>query len=138
MIVLDTNVVSELLRPTSSTRVLKWVDAQPAQQLWLCSVVTSELLYGLARLPDGKRKQQLAHALHAAIIEDFDSRVLPFDFEASLIYADLVAQHDRLGKPISMADAQIAAIGLRHEAALATRNIKDFESTGLDLVDPWA
>lgn len=137
MIVLDTNVMSELLRPAPDARVLQWVDAQPADTLWLCSVVTAELLCGVARLLDGRRKQQLAEALHAVIQDDFDQRVLPFDLEASLIYADIAARQERLGQPVSMADAQIAAICLRHDATLATRNVRDFMALGVALINPW-
>lgn len=137
MIVLDTNVVSELMRPAPDASALQWVDAQATDTLWLCSVVTGELLYGVARLPDGRRKQQLAKALQAIIHEDFDQRVLPFDLEASLVYADIVARQESLGQPVTMADAQIAATCLRHNATLATRNLRDFEELGLALVNPW-
>ena len=137
MIVLDTNVVSELMRPVPDFRALQWVDAQPTDTLWLCSVVTAELLYGVARLPDGRRKQQLAQALHTIIHEDFDLRVLPFDLEASLVYADIVARQESKGQPVSMADAQIAATCLLHNATLATRNVRDFEHLTVALVNPW-
>ncbi len=137
MIVLDTNVVSELLRPLPDARALQWVDAQSADTLWLCSVVTAELLYGVARLPEGRRKQQLAKALESILHEDFDLRVLPFDLEASLVYAGIVARQESLGQPVSMADAQIAATCLRHDAILATRNVRDFEGMGVALVNPW-
>jgi predicted nucleic acid-binding protein len=137
LIVLDTNVVSELLRPVPDARTLQWVDAQSADALWLCSVVTAELLYGVARLPDGRRKQQLAQAMQTIIHEDFDLRVLPFDLEASLVYADIVARQENLGQSVSMADAQIAATCLRHDATLATRNVRDFGGLGVTLINPW-
>ena len=135
MIVLDTNVVSELLRPTPNALVLQWADVQPPDTLWLCSVVTAELLYRMARLPDGRRKQQLAQALQALIQQDFALRVLPFDLEASMIYADLLARRESQGRPMSKSDGQIAATCLRHEATLATRNVRDFEGVGV--VNPW-
>jgi toxin FitB len=137
LIVLDTNVVSELLRPAPDPAVLQWLDTQPTDTLYLCSVVTGELLYGVARLPEGRRKQHLAQSLQATIQEDFNLRVLPFDLEASLIYAECAARRESLGQPISMADAQIAATCLRHDAALATRNVRDFEGIGLALINPW-
>ncbi len=137
MIVLDTNVVSELLRPRPNADVLQWLDTQAPETLWLCSLVTAELLYGVARLPTGRRKQQLTQALQAIIHEDFDLRVLPFDLEASLVYADIVARQESQGQPVSMADAQIAATCLRHDATLATRNVRDFEALGVILVNPW-
>lgn len=92
MIVLDTNVVSELLRPTPDPEVLRWLDIQPPDTLWLCSIVTAELLFGTTRLQDGRRRQRLSQALQAIIYQDFDQRVLPFDLEASLIYAEIAAR----------------------------------------------
>ena len=137
MIVLDTNVVSELMRPTPYATVLAWLNNQPADTLWLNSVVVSELLYGVARLPDGKRRAQLAQAVQAMLSEDFSGRVLSFDFEAAVVFADLVAMRERQGQPVEVADAQIASICVAHGATLATRNIKHFHGLGLSLVDPW-
>jgi predicted nucleic acid-binding protein len=135
--VLDTNVVSELMRTEPDAAVLAWLNDQPADTLWLNSVVVSELLYGVARLPDGKRRAQLALAVQAMLAEDFAGRVLPFDLEAAVVYADLVAMRERQGQPIDVADAQIAAICLAHGATLATRNTKHFEGVGLTLMNPW-
>lgn len=137
MIVLDTNVVSELLRPTPDPEVLRWLDIQPPDTLWLCSIVTAELLFGTTRLQDGRRRQRLSQALQAIIYQDFDQRVLPFDLEASLIYAEIAARRESQGRPISMADAQIAATCLRHNATLATRNVRDFIALGVALINPW-
>ena len=136
--VLDTNVVSELMRSEPDTAVLAWLNDQPADTLWLNSVVVSELLYGIARLPDGKRRAQLAQAVQAMLAEDFSGRVLPFDLEAAVVYADLVAMRERQGQPVDMADGQIAAICLAHGASLATRNTKHFDGLGLTLLNPWA
>ncbi len=135
--VLDTNVVSDLMRPEPNAAVLAWLNGQPADTLWLNSVVVSELLYGVARLPDGKRRAQLALAVQAMLAEDFAGRVLSFDLEAAVVYADLVAMRERQGQPIDVADAQIAAICLAHGATLATRNTKHFEGVGLTLMNPW-
>nr|WP_315226695.1 type II toxin-antitoxin system VapC family toxin [uncultured Limnohabitans sp.] len=137
MIVLDTNVVSELMRPTPNADVLAWLDSQAADALWLNSVVLSELLYGIARMPEGARRAQLAQAVQAMLAEDFAGRVLPFDAEAAAAYADLVATRERQGQPVAMADAQIAAISLVHGASLATPNTKHFEGLGLSLRNPW-
>ncbi len=136
--VLDTNVVSELMRSEPDAAVLAWLNDQPADTLWLNSVVVSELLYGIARLPDGKRRAQLAQAVQAMLAEDFSGRVLPFDLEAAVVYADLVAMRERQGQPVDMADGQIAAICLAHGASLATRNTKHFDGLGLTLLNPWA
>ncbi len=137
MIVLDTNVVSELMRPVPSDSVLHWLNAQAPDELWLNSVVLSELLFGLARLPAGSRKRQLTDAFANMLSEDFAGRVLPFDVEAAVIYAELAAGREASGRPVAMADAQIAAICLAQGATLATRNLKHFEGLGLGLVNPW-
>lgn len=137
MIVLDTNVVSELMRTQPAPPVLDWVNAQPADRLWLCSVVVAELLYGIARLPDGTRKRQLAVAVEGLILEDFAGRTLPFDLEAAAAYAQLVVRREAGGQPIAMADAQIGAICLAQGATLATRNTRDFAGLNLNLVNPW-
>ena len=137
MIVLDTNVVSELMRPAPNPAVLAWVDAQPDRDLWLCSVAVSELLFGLARLPPGARRAQLTQAFEAMLTEDFSGRVLAFDLPAAVVYADLVAKRERDGQPVAMADAQIAATCLAHGAQLATRNVRHFEGLGFAWVNPW-
>ena len=137
MIVLDTNVVSELMRPVPNPAVLAWVDAQSDRHLWLCSVVVSELLYGLARLPMGSRRAQLTQAFEAMLAEDFAGRVLAFDLPAAVVYADLLSTREQQGQPLAMADAQIAATCLAHGARLATRNVRDFEGLGLSWVNPW-
>ena len=137
MILIDTNVVSELMQPVPSTRVLQWLNLQPSREIWLCSVVAGELLFGLARLPEGVRKQQLTRTLSLMLSEDFQDRVLAYDLEAAVVYADLVANRESQGRPMSLADAQIASICLTHQASFATRNTKDFEGLGLTLINPW-
>lgn len=134
---LDTNVVSELMRPAPEAAVLSWINRQAADTLWLNSVVVSELLYGIARLPDGKRRAQLAQTVQAMLGEDFSGRVLPFDLDAAVVYADLVAIRERQGLAIDIADAQIAAMCLAHGATLVTRNTKHFDGLGLTLINPW-
>lgn len=138
MIILDTNVVSELMRPTPEPGVLAWLDGQPPDALWLTAVSVAELMFGVVRLPDGSRKRRIAQALAAVLAEDFADRVFAFDVLAAANYAELVAARQRLGRPIAMADAQIAAICQQHGATLATRNQKDFEDLGLTLVNPWS
>ncbi|MFJ2538660.1 MULTISPECIES: type II toxin-antitoxin system VapC family toxin [unclassified Pseudomonas] len=137
MIVLDTNVLSEFMRLEPATRVLAWVDAQPAMDLAISAVTVAEILHGIARLPSGKRKQKLeAHAM-AMFEEDFAGRILPFDAHAAIECATLVADCEAKGRAVSMADAQIAAICRAHGASIATRNVKDFESSGVEIIDPW-
>jgi predicted nucleic acid-binding protein len=137
MIVLDTDVISELMHPRADPDVVAWVDEQPVDEVYLTAVTTAELRYGVARLPDGRRKADLADRVRRTIEEDFTGRILPFDDEAAAHYADIVVDRTRRGMVISMADAQIAAICRNHSAELATRNTKDFAHTDVDLVDPW-
>ena len=138
MIVLDTNVLSELMRRRPAARVVRWVDGQDASALAITAVTVAELLYGVARLPDGARKAKLAAAADALVREDFSGRVLPFDVAAAAHYAELAAERDRNGRPISVSDGQIAAICRCHGAALATRNVRDFDATGVSVRDPWS
>ena len=137
MIVLDTNVVSEIMRPAPDSKVLSWLNAQVAEELWLNSVVVSELLFSIARLPAGAPKRQLAETFAAMLEQDFAGRILPFDLEAAVIYAELAAGCEAKGRPVEMADAQIAAICLAQGAKLATRNLKHFGGLGMVLVNPW-
>lgn len=137
MIVLDTNVVSDTMRPRPDAALLAWLDAQAPSDLWLTSTVAAELMAGVARLPNGARRQQLAQGVTALLEQDFGQRVLVFDLAVASVYAELLAQRERAGRPISMADAQIAAVCLANNAALATRNLKDFADLGLQLHNPW-
>jgi toxin FitB len=137
LIVLDTNVVSETMRARPEPAVLTWLDRQQPDQLWLTAVNVAELMVGVARLPPGLRRQQLAEGVAGVLEQDFAGRVLSFDTDAAAVYAELVAVRERAGRPIAIADAQIAAICLRHGATLATRNQKDFDALGLPLVNPW-
>lgn len=137
MIVLDTNVVSELMRPYANSGVVEWVDRQYAGDLWLTAVTLAELLYGIGRLPDGRRKTDLATRLDAMVEEDLDHRIAAFDSMAASHYADIVVAREKAGRPISTADAQIAAICRSHGAHLATRNVDDFASTGITIANPW-
>ncbi|MFG0379354.1 type II toxin-antitoxin system VapC family toxin [Pseudomonas sp. zbq_18] len=137
MILLDTNVLSELMRAKPDPRVLAWVDAQPASELVICSITVAEILYGIARMPDGKRKQGLLDLASAMFDEDFAGNILPFDADAAVHYAELAAASEARGRAVEMADVQVAAIGRLHDAVIATRNIRHFEPLGVDLVDPW-
>jgi toxin FitB len=138
VIVLDTNVLSELMRRRPAARVVRWVDEQDASALAITAVTVAELLYGVARLADGARKTELAAAVEALVREDFAGRVLPFDAAAAEHYAELVAERERQGRPVSTSDGQIAAICRCHGTRLATRNVRDFEATGITVLDPWA
>ena len=118
--------------------MLAWFDAQTPSDLWLTAVGAAELMFGIARLDEGARRQQLARNVSAMLETDFDGRVLPFDLAAASVYAQLAAQRERLGRPVAMADAQIASVCLAHGANLATRNYKHFDGLGLTLINPWS
>ncbi|HEY0718846.1 MAG TPA: type II toxin-antitoxin system VapC family toxin [Streptosporangiaceae bacterium] len=137
MIVLGTNVISELMRLTPAAVVVAWVDSLAASEVSTTAITAAELLYGVGRLPGGHRKTQVATAVHGLLSEDFGGRILPFDEPAASHYAEMVAARERLGRPIGRADAQIAAICRTVGATLATRNTADFEETGVELIDPW-
>lgn len=138
MILLDTNVLSECMRPAPSAAVLAWLDAQPAERLWVCAVTRAEIELGLALMPEGQRKLGLQAAARAMFGEDFAGRSLPFNDQAATLYANIVAARTQLGRPISVEDAQIAAIALAHGLRLATRNERDFASiAGLTVLNPW-
>ena len=134
---LDTNVLSELLRSQPDPSVLSWFAAQPAESLFVSAVTQAEMLLGARLLPAGKRRHALEAALRAMFDEDFAQRILPFDSSAVPSYVDVVASRRSAGRPISQFDAQIAAIALRHGRRLATRNVDDFDGCGLVVIDPW-
>jgi toxin FitB len=125
MIVVDTNVVSELMRPSPSPQVQDWVNARAPGELCTTAVTVAEIRYGLERLPDGRRKDSLL-ATATDVFTAFSKFIQPFDADAAVCYATIVARRDRLGLPIDGFDAQIAAICRTRSAALATRNAKDF------------
>jgi predicted nucleic acid-binding protein len=137
MIVLDTNVVSELLRPEPDDRVLTWLEPQSANSVFTTAITQGEILYGIRLLADGKRRRNLWGAASAIFDEDFAGRVLGFDSEAAGHYAEIAATRRASGRPISQFDATIAAITRSHGAVLATRNEKDFEGCGIEVVNPW-
>lgn len=137
MILLDTNVLSELMRPAPSAAVENWIGRQPVASIFISAITEAELRYGVAQLPEGRQQMQLLAEMEAMLAEDFAGRILPFDSPAAPAYADIAAMRRRSGRPISQADAQIAAIASSRGASLATRNMSDFVDCGIDVVDPW-
>ena len=137
MIVLDTNVLSEMMRPSPSKRVLRWLAAQPSREVFTTTVTRAEILYAIEALPKGKRRSALRLAASTMFDEDFASRILPFDPEAARAFATIAAARRKLGRPITQHDAQIAAITRSRDAALATRNTADFADCGISVVNPW-
>ena len=138
-ILLDTNVLSELMRPKPSTEVQNWFGRQQNASYFVSAITRAEILLGIALLPPGKRRDSLASAAEQMFNEDFAGRTLPFDGACACEYALLVAERTRRGHSISTEDGQIAATALSHELSLATRNAKDFKDIpGLTVLNPWA
>ena len=136
-IVVDTNVLSELLRASPDPRVMAWVAAQPVDTLFVSAVTQAEMMLGASLLPAGKRRATLEDALRGIFAQDFAGRILPFDADAVPAYVDVMARRRSAGRPISQFDAQIAAIALRRGDSLATRNVDDFRDCGVALINPW-
>ena len=137
MIVLDTNVLSEVITPEPSARVLTWILRQPPSSPYTTSITQAELLYGVELLPKGRRRSELLAAIVKMLAEDFVDRILPFESDAAGDYSRIAASRRSMGRPISEADARIAAIAHSRGAALATRNTRDFEHCGIKVVNPW-
>jgi toxin FitB len=137
MIVLDTNVISEFMKESPAPQVVAWADAQDAGALWISAITATELYLGVERLPEGRRKRQLLETVTRWIDDILERRVLSYDLEAARFSAELFHRRKRQGRPVGIADMQIAAIALAHGATLATRNVADFEDTGISLINPW-
>ena len=138
MVVLDTNVVSELMRDDPHADVLAWLDDRPTRELFVTAVTEAEVRTGIAFLPKGRRRRGIAEAADRAFGGLFAGRVLPFDSEAARAYAEVATARRAAGRPISQADGQIAAIARSRGMAVATRNVRDFDHMEIDLIDPWA
>jgi toxin FitB len=134
---LDTNVLSELLRAQPDAAVLRWISRQHADTLYVSAVTQAEMLLGARVLAPGKRRQALESALQSMFSEDFAGRVLPFDSSCAAHLAQLVAERRKIGRPIALFDAQIAAVARAHRLAVATRNVSDFEGCALLVTNPW-
>ena len=138
MILLDTNVLSEFMRPQPLGSVVAWLDEQPANEVYTSAISRAEIELGLLLMPPGKRQEALSQAARAMFAEDFAGRCLPFDEDAARQYARIISVRMRAGQPISVEDAQIAAIALAYRMPLATRNTADFKLIdGLEVVNPW-
>ncbi len=137
MILLDTNIVSEVMKPAPSGRVLRWFDHQETEGLYLSTVTIAEINFGIRVLPDGKRRHKLADLFEEFVTKGFDQRILPFDTKAAYLFADIAARRRELGRPMSFPDGQIAAIARSHHFAIATRNVTGFDHCGLDILNPF-
>jgi len=137
LIILDTNVLSDLLAPAPSVSVEAWLAGQPPAVIFTTTVTEAEILYGVRLMPDGRPRRELEAAIALIFREDLSGRVLAFDSDAADAYASIATRRRKSGRPISQFDAQIAAIALSRGAALATRNVVDFADTGVVIVNPW-
>jgi predicted nucleic acid-binding protein len=137
MIILDTNVLSTLMRTTPEPSVVKWLDRQPAESVWITSITLFEACLGLALLPTGRRRQTLEAAFARLLKEDLENRVLDFDGAAATEAASIAAERQKAGHPVDMRDTQIAGIALARRATLATRNVRHFEDLKVPLANPW-
>ncbi len=137
MILVDTNVISELMKPRPSQTVVEWFESTDPATVFVSTVTIAEIVYGLNLLPQGKRRQQLTKAFQAVIAEAFSHRIISFDEAAASMYGELMAQRQKMGRPMAIGDCQIAAIASARGYILATRNVRDFEDCGLTLVNPF-
>lgn len=138
VIILDTNVLSETIRPEPADPVMRWLAAQEPSEVHVTAITQAEVLYGIERMPLGKRRTALAAAVEGILELDFEGRILPFDEKAAHLYALIVAGREALGHPISQFDAMIAAIARTFGAAIATRNTRHFEHCGITVINPWS
>lgn len=137
MIILDTNVLSALMRREPDAAVVAWLDAQPSESIWITSITLFEGRMGLALLPRGKRRRALEDSFDALVAEDLQNRVLSFDAAAAAEAAALGAKRQRAGRSVDMRDTQIAGIAVARRAALATRNLRHFDDLPTPVVNPW-
>ena len=137
MFVMDTNVASELMRPNPTRAATTWIAGHDAGEIYLTAVSEAELLYGVAIMPNGKRRNAIEAAINRWLNLGFRDRIVPFDSAAARAYAEIAADRRRAGRPIGEADCQIAAICKSRDAILITRNVRDFQGTGVEVVDPW-
>ncbi len=137
MFLLDTNVLSVMMSVTPARVVADWLLEQPSDALFTAAVCQAEILSGIAVLPNGRRRADLWDAAQALFADDFEGRVLPFDAEAAIAYADMFAARRRAGRPVGTVDLMLAAIARVRNAHIVTRNVADFEGIGLTVVNPW-
>ena len=138
MIILDTNVLSALMRTVPDAHVVAWLDRQPAESVWITSITLFEAYLGLALLPSGRRRRTLEAAFARLLQEDLENRVLDFDSAAATEAASLAAARQKNGRPVDLRDTQITGIALARRATLATRNVRHFRDLRILIVDPWA
>ncbi|MBF0356439.1 MAG: type II toxin-antitoxin system VapC family toxin [Alphaproteobacteria bacterium] len=137
MIILDTNVLSAVMRRDADPIIVAWLDRQPSESLWITTITIFEIRFGLELLPDGRRRVELEKAFAEALEADFQRRILPFDIRAAEEAAMLAARRRNAGQTVEFRDTQIAGIALARQAALATRNVRHFQDVPVKVIDPW-
>jgi toxin FitB len=137
MIILDTNVISALIRKEPEKPVVKWLDAQPAASVWITSITVMEIRFGLQTMPKGRRQEALIRAFDLMLKSMIEGRIASFDAEAGMHAAELIAQRKRKGRSAEVRDTMIAGIVLANRATLATRNTQHFEDLPVTVVNPW-
>ena len=137
MIILDTNVLSALMRPDPEVPVLKWLDQQPDSSIWTTSITIMEIRYGLQSMLAGRRREQMTQELEAVLKEEIEGRYAPFDIAAAEQTAELMTLRRRKGRPVELRDTMIAGIALATRATLATRNTSHFEDLSVPVINPW-
>jgi predicted nucleic acid-binding protein len=138
VILLDTNVISALMRRDPDATVVSWLDAQPAESIWTTSITVFEVTTGLRLLPAGRRRQALEHAFDGLLAEELDGRIQVFDTAAATASGEIAAQRETAGPAVEIRDVQVAGIALARRAQLATRNTRHFTDLGIVLIDPWS
>jgi predicted nucleic acid-binding protein len=137
MLILDTNILSEIMGPRPAPEVAAWLESQPDDLLFTTSISQAEILSGLAIMTEGRRRRELEAAAHGIFAEDFEGRILSFDSDAATAYAEIVASRRRAGRPTAPLDLMIAAVAVSHDAGVVTRDTGGFEGCGVTLINPW-
>ncbi|MDQ2803610.1 MAG: type II toxin-antitoxin system VapC family toxin [Pseudomonadota bacterium] len=137
MLMLDTNMLSEIMRSAPERKVADWIVRQPSEELFTAAVCQAEILSGLAVMPSGRRRAELEEAARSMFVDDFDGRVLSFDTEAAAAYAEVFAARRKAGRPSGIVDLMLAAIARVRGASVVTRNVVDFDGVGVAIVNPW-
>jgi predicted nucleic acid-binding protein len=137
MILIDTNIISEMMKSSPSANVIGWLDQQEAMQLYISTITIAEISYGINVLPNGNRRNLLEDSFNKVVRDAFEHRILSLDEVAAHFYGKIMSRRKQLGKPMSIPDGQIAAIARANSAAIATRNINDFSDCGLDVINPF-
>jgi predicted nucleic acid-binding protein len=137
MILLDTNIVSAVMAPVPPKDIIDWLNRQESVSLYLSTITIAEIGYGLRVLPDGKRRRSLEDRFERFVAEAFEQRILDFDIRAARLYGEVMGHRKAMGRPLSILDGQIASIARAHRLAVATRNVRDFEDCGIELINPF-